>query len=107
MQGSLLRPAELAAMRTTTAASSSYGLGIELGESGCAGLVYQRGGAHELERLQDEGYRREPARMRSSTGGQCSLSASRPMNRPRCPPPLSRRNTSAGAVPVAPAAAKT
>jgi D-alanyl-D-alanine carboxypeptidase len=46
MQGRLLRPAELAAMKTTTPASGNYGLGIERRASGCAGLVHQHGGAH-------------------------------------------------------------
>lgn len=45
MQGKLLRPAELEAMKTTTAASGDYGLGIVVRASGCAGLVYQHAGA--------------------------------------------------------------
>ncbi len=45
MQGKLLRPAELTAMKTPTAASGNYGLGLERRASGCAGIVFQHGGA--------------------------------------------------------------
>ena len=45
MQGRLLQPAELQAMKTTTPASGNYGLGLERRQSGCAGVAYQHGGA--------------------------------------------------------------
>ena len=45
MQGKLLQPTELTAMKTPTAASGDYGLGLARRSSGCAGIVYQHGGA--------------------------------------------------------------
>lgn len=45
MQGRLLPSAELAALRTPTAVSQNYGLGIVRTRSGCAGIVYEHGGS--------------------------------------------------------------
>ena len=46
MRGELLRPSELADLKTTPASiSSDYALGLVVAQSGCAGTAYRHGGA--------------------------------------------------------------
>jgi D-alanyl-D-alanine carboxypeptidase len=45
MQGRLLRPAQLAAMKTPPLIASTYALGLDVGAVPCAGVAYQHGGA--------------------------------------------------------------
>lgn len=45
MQGRLLRPAQLAAMKTPPPIGSSYALGLDVDAVPCAGVAYQHGGA--------------------------------------------------------------
>jgi hypothetical protein len=46
MQGQLVRPAQLAALKTSAAAiGSAYALGFVVARSGCAGIDFEHGGA--------------------------------------------------------------
>ena len=102
MQGELLRPAELTALKTPASSiGSDYALGFVVAQSGCAGIDYEHGGAgpgfktsvltsgdgKRVAVLLANGNRRTTLRTTLASTGRRSASTAPPDRRARAPPP--------------------